>query len=264
MKCHRILVISDTHCGNLAGLTPPGWWRKDCEWQEPFWNWFTEAVKQVGPVDDLVINGDAVDGEGKAGSSHHLTTNVKDQQEMAKEIADQIKADRRHFVRGTGFHTDSALAYEDAIAEAFNTEAQDDLRLQVNGRKLHFRHVVGRSDTPYGQYTQVAKELTNELMQGSFEGYDPADILVRSHVHYHAAMSVGDGVSGLPRIAFTTPSLELRGPKSGPYVRRLRTWLYHVGITLIEITETGEAFVRPILYPLERYMDRSYKCLDAE
>lgn len=261
MKMHRILVESDYHCGNLAGLTPPGWFRADCDWQEPFWNWRIEALRQIGPVDDHVLNGDLVDGEGKKGAAYHLTANVKDQQEMAEDCVEVVKAKRRHFIRGTGFHTDSGLPFEDAIAAAFNTDAVDDLRLEINGRKLHFRHVVGRSDTPYGQYTQVAKELTNDLMQSAFEGYEPADILVRSHVHYHAAVSVGDGVSGWPRIACTTPCMELRGPKSGPYVRRLRTWLYHVGMLLIEIAESGEAFVRPVVYPLERYMDRSYKCV---
>lgn len=259
---HKILVESDYHVGNLAGLTPPSMFREDCRsWQEPFWNWRQETLRQIGPVDDHILNGDLVDGEGKKGAAYHLTANVKKQQEGAIENMEQVKAKRRHVVRGTGFHSDSGLPFEDAIAEAFHTEATDDLRLEANGRKIHARHVVGRSDTPYGQYTQVAKELTNELMQSNFEGYEPADVLIRAHVHYHALVSVGDGVSGHPRVAFTNPCLELRGPVSGPYVRKLRTWLYHVGMTLIEISESGEVFVRPIIYPLERYIDRGYKCL---
>lgn len=261
---HRVLVLSDTHCGSVSGLTPPGWGRADCPWLSPFWDWFTSTLKQIGPVDDLIMNGDTVDGEGKKGAAYHLNANVKDQQEMTEEIVDQVKADRRYFVRGTGFHTDSGLCYEDAIAEAFNTKALDDLRLEINGRRLHARHVAGRSDTPYGQGTQIAKELTNELMQGSFEGYEPADLIIRSHVHYHYMVGVGDGVSGWPRIAFTTPCLQLRGPKIGPYVRNLRTWLYHVGMTLIEIEKTGEIFVRPVLFPIDRYMDRSYTCLTKD
>jgi hypothetical protein len=217
-------------------------------------------IEQIGPVNDVVMNGDAIDGPGRKDTTGHLTTDIEEQQEMAETILDYVKAERRHVVRGTGFHTDGDKAYENDLESSYTG---DDLRLMVHGRRVHFRHVVGRSDTPYGQYTQIAKELTNEIMQASFEGYEPADVIIRSHVHYHAMISVGDATTGYSRIAFSTPSLELRGPRSGPFVRKLRTWLYHVGVTLIEIDETGEVFVRPFLFPIDRYMRREYQCLTA-
>jgi hypothetical protein len=89
-----------------------------------------------------------------------------------------------------------------------------------------------------------------------------ADVLVRSHVHYCASASVADQKRGIMRHAITTPAMQLRGPVEGSFVRGLRTWLYHVGMLLIEISEeTGETLLRPIIFPINSYMQRRYKCL---
>ena len=260
----RLLVISDMHCGNVSGLTPPEYWRADLqETQKPFWDFYTGAIDQIGPVDAVVCNGDAIDGPGRKGTTHHLTTDVGTQAEMAARVIEYPKTKRKFIVRGTGFHVDGDTAYEDYVAAQFGIDAQDELRLEAHGRKLHFRHVVGRSDTPYGQYTQAAKEMVNETLQAEFEDYQGADILGRAHVHYCVKISIADGATGRMREAFTNPCLELRGPKISGFVRGLRTWLYHVGFTLIEIDRTGEAFIRPIILPIKQYMPRGYQCLTA-
>jgi len=263
MTYHRMLILSDMHCGNISGLTPPEYIPPIySKWLTPFWDWYVAAVAQVGPVDDLIVNGDALDGPGKKETTNLLTTDVGEQQDMADTIIGQVDAKRVHMVRGTPFHSDGDTAYEDGIGEA---PIGDDLRVEVRGRKFLFRHVCGRSDTDRGQFGQVAKELTNEILQSFSEGYDTADVLVRSHVHYHALVAIPHGPESRMHYAFTTPSLELRGPRSGSFVRKLRTWLYHVGIVLVEVDEVGEVFIRPIMFPLMKYMAdaRSYKCLAA-
>jgi len=251
------------HAGHLLGLTPPEWHREDCKsWQVPAWNFYADAVKQIGRVDELIVNGDAIDGPGYKETTSHLATDVGEQALMAERIIMLPKADRVHIVRGTGFHTDGHTAYEDQIAREFGIKAQDELRLEIYGRRIHVRHVVGRSDIPYGQQTQMQKELINDILQSEFEDYQAADILLRAHVHYCFEVRTADSARGIMRTVYTAPALELRGPKQSSFTRRLRTWKYDFGFTLIEIDpKSREAFIRPILMPIKNYAKREYTCL---
>lgn len=259
----RGLVIGDTHCGNLTGLTPPGRWDSENRaWLEPFWNFFNSVVDQIGPVDFMVGNGDLIDGPGKKETTHHITTDLNKQVDMAVQIMEYPKAKKKYIVRGTGFHVEFGGSLESFVADALGIDALDDLRLEVAGRKFHFRHVVGRSDIPYGQYTQVGKELVNDLLQGEMEGYQAADVLIRSHVHYCTGVWLADSMRGYTRQAFTCPALQLRGPVGSGFVRGLRTWKYDVGVTLIEVDrKTKEVFIRPFIFPQKNYMTREYECL---
>lgn len=259
---HRTLQINDLHSGHLLGLTTPDYFQKAYPWQEPFWNFFVDTIKQIGKVDDLVVNGDAVDGPGKKETTSHLTTDLQKQQDMACEIIDQVKADRRHFVRGTGFHVDGDKSYENDIAKEFNTEAHDDLRLEIYGTKFHFKHTVGRSDTPYGQYTQIGKAVIQELLQAEMEDYDSADIICRAHVHYAAGIWM-PGKQGRMLQGFTGAGLQLRGPVQSAFTRKLSTWKYDVGVTLIETDKNGDTFVRPFIFPIKNYAPKEYVCLAA-
>ena len=261
---HRIIVESDYHSGHLLGLTPPEWWSDyNREWARALWDARKAFLDQLPRVDDHVINGDAIDGPGKKDTAAHLTTDIIDQVQMAEQAALMVRARRRWVVKGTGFHTDSGGNLERPFATAIGTTAEDELRLEIHGRKIHLRHVVGRSDIPYGQYTQLGKDMINDLLQGEFEGYPGADLLIRSHVHYCTRVGVADAVRGLMREAITTPALQLRAPLQSEYTRKLRTWLYHVGLLLIEIDKTGEVFLRPHIIPIRLTAPsaREYTCL---
>lgn len=261
----RLLVASDTHCGSILGLTPPGHHSDDNrEWALPFWEFYTDYLAQLGRLDAVVFNGDLIDGPGKKESSEHETTNINKQVKMAAEVLGHVRADKKYIVRGTGYHTDFQGSFEDFVADEMSIDAHDELRLDVHGRKLHFRHVVGRSDTPYGQHTQTAKELINDMMQADLEGYEDADILGRSHVHYSTGSWLMDSNRGVRREVFTNPGLQLRGPRQSSYVRKLRTWMYHVGATLIEIDpDSREHYIRPHIFPIRAYapQTREYICL---
>lgn len=264
-KFYRMIQINDLHSGNILGLTPPAW---HCEqyasWQKPSWEFFTSMMEQFGHVDALVVNGDAIDGPGYKDTVSHLTTDVGEQAEMAIQAIEKVKCDHRHIVRGTGFHVDGHTSYEDMIASAFGIDAVDELRAEIHGRLFHVRHVVGRSDIPYGQQTQMQKEIINEILQGEFEDYKAADVLLRAHVHYCFQVSTSDAVRGIMRHVYTAPALQLRGPKQSGFTRKLRTWKYDFGVTLIEVDpRTKEVFIRPFLMPVKNYMKREYLCLTA-
>lgn len=261
----RLLTISDLHCGNALGLTPPEWWHDDVlPHAKIFWDYFTEVIDAFRPFDGLIINGDAIDGSGRKESGAMITTDYRKQVKMVLRILEFIDAPWVEVVRGTGYHTDIhgvGTNCEDFIADALGVEAQDELRLEVHKRRLQWRHVVGRSDIPYGQYTQLAKAMIAEILQAHFEAYDDADAVIRSHVHYHVATGVSDGARGITRKAITTPGLQLRGPPQTGFTRRLPTWLYHVGVTPIDIYATGRLIMEPEILPIRMYWRREYKCL---
>ena len=212
-KPYRIALIGDKHCGHELGLTPPRYWNDiNRQWLEPAWKFYTEMLKQFGTVDALIDNGDGIDGPGYRDTTHHITTDIGKQVDMAVECIKQVKYKKLYIIKGTGFHTDGHTAYEDFIAKEMNTKALDELRLEIYGRFFHVCHVIGRSDTDKGQPTQHQKETINEILQAEFENYKAADVLLRAHVHYCFQVSTADPGRGLMRHVFTSPALQMRGP----------------------------------------------------
>lgn len=260
---YRAVIISDLHCGNRWGLAPPEWHSDQVPWQKQFWEYYTNTIKQIGAVDCLFVNGDLIDGPQRKDAVTLLETNLKKQCEMSIRCIEQVKTKSIEIIKGTGYHTDNGLNLEEIIADQFDIEAVDDLRIEINGLKIYFRHVVGRSDIPYGQYTQLGKELINELLQSIQEDYDPAVLHIRSHVHYSVRVGMQDNF-GNYRTIYTTPALQLRGPGQTAFTRKLRTWLYHVGITLLEIDKHGQFFLRCIPFKTKAYYERGYKCVQKK
>lgn len=250
----RILIEGDLHCGNELGLTPPEFWRDDLrEIQRVMWEFREEQIKSIGKVDIHILNGDLVDGPGKKDSQGHLTTDLKLQAEMAYMCALRVKAKRRYITRGTGYHVNNGLNVEDIVADELGCEIQDTLRIEVNGRRINSRHVVGRSDTPYGQATQIQKELARDLIQAAVDGHQIADLHIRSHVHYHVLVKLKG------RQAFSMPCWELPIEHPGAiYPRHLRTMYYDVGFVLVEIHDSGEIVVRDRILPIQDHFPKEY------
>lgn len=266
-KRFRMLVISDLHCGNVLGTTPPEHQtERTREWLGPLWERLLSLADQIGTVDALVANGDLIDGPGRKDSTHHITTDILEQTEMAEYALSRFKTRKRFVVRGTGFHTDANGALENVVAQALNCEAFDELRIDVHGLKFNFRHVIGRSDTPYGQYTQAGKEMINDQLQAEMEAYDYADLLGRAHVHYCTGAWRWNTARNRKQEVWTNPAMELRGPKNSSYVRKLRTWMYHVGAMVITVWPDGEYRLTPAVWPLKVYAPtmREYICLTNE
>ena len=75
MPTKRVVVISEEHCGHLAGLTPPQWQvaykpksdTKRNKWaklQRDLWGFYEKTIEELQPIDILINNGDAIDGRG--------------------------------------------------------------------------------------------------------------------------------------------------------------------------------------------------------
>jgi hypothetical protein len=254
----KILVSSDLHCGHALGLTPPDWHtRKTRAFALPLWTYWTEAARELGRVDIHVLNGDLTDGEGKKETIGLITTDIEEQAAMAAECARVFKADHRYVLYGTPFHTVSTLSHENLVASDLGCDIYETLRLKVRGVRMNVRHVVGRSDIPYGQLTQIFKEVVREELLSLVERYDAADVIARSHVHYDFE------VRHRNKRAFTTPCMQLPNPDKDGHIfaRKLLTQYYDVGAgTLITISKDGEVRTRPLLMDLRLAIRREYLC----
>jgi len=215
----RVLVISDFHSGHVLGLTHPGFdyesGRKTetahYQVRRTIWDWYKERVTKLKP-DIVIMNGDAIDGKGeKSGGTEQLTTDRDEQCEMAIAALQAIPRRPKLFMSyGTGYHTGNMEDWEDIIAReigAVKIGAED--TIEVNGLLLNYRHHIGRSGIPHGRHTAVAKEkLWNNIWAERGE-YPKADVIIRSHVHYH------NYAGGPGWLALTTPALQGYGSKYG-------------------------------------------------
>lgn len=238
------------------------------EWLGPLWERLASAAEEIGRIDALVVNGDSIDGPGRKDSTQHITTDINEQIDYASQALSLFRVSKKniHIVRGTGYHTDLSMSFETAMGKAIGAPVYDELRLKIYNDRWHVRHHVGRSDIPYGQYTQAMKEGINEALQADLEDYDAADLLSRAHVHYCVSARRWNTGRNRWQEVFTNPALQLRGPRQSSYVRKLRTWMYHVGFVVIDFWKGQPWEVRPIVWPIKVYAPqmREYLCLTNE
>lgn len=232
-KTKRVLVLSDFHAGHEVGLTPPKW-NPDTEadhsskYRTYMWNTFTKAVEKLKPIDILVANGDLIDGRGeRAGSLEVIVLDQMLQAAMACEIINRVEAKKVFITRGTDYHVGKFESWEDLVAERTGAERIGDvINLDVNGLMFNFRHHIGGSQTPIGRTTPLAREAAWNALWNVRQGFPLADVIVRSHVHYHS-------FAGGPQwLAMTTPGLQGYGTRYGE--RRL-SGLIDFGITYFDV-----------------------------
>ena len=210
----RVVIISDLHSGHRGGLTPPDWQynldsdnpdrAKWAKLQHTTWQWYADKLASLQPIDTLIVNGDAIDGKGQAsGGSENITSDRNEQCEMAAVAICQAEANRVMMIRGTPYHGGKEENFEDLIA--FNVGAdsiENHGYYEIYGNVIDCKHKVGSSAIPHGRWTATARSaLWNTLW--AERGLVPhANIIVRSHVHYHIEGSDSQ------RRFFTTPALQ--------------------------------------------------------
>jgi hypothetical protein len=214
VKPKRIVVISDLHCGNRSGLTPPDWQYKDEatsdgmeKWgtiQRAVWKFYAATLAKLQPIDLLVVNGDALDGKGeRSGGMELLTADRREQVEMAGQAIELAGARKVLIIRGTPYHVGEGEDWESVLADRVKA-AHCGIHewVEAGGVVLDFKHRVSSSIIPHGRNTLINRAaLWNTLW--AERGLQPrADILIRSHVHYH--IHGGDA----RRLVMTTPCLQ--------------------------------------------------------
>jgi len=220
----RMLIISDTHCGSKAGLTPPGHRssklssrnreRSFAEQQTIMWDWFDEEVGKLGKIDVLVVAGDMIDGpDTKTLGSQQITTDSIEQAYMACDIVKRINADKVEMLYGTNYHTGYSTDFEEIISRevgAEKIEAEGDYGFE--GVNFNVRHYAPGSSTPYGKGTPLSKERVWQELKSQRYGVPSCDVLIRAHNHYYVAIEEYSG------LCISLPCLQGYGTKYGSRV----------------------------------------------
>lgn len=221
----RLVVLSDLHCGHRAGLTPPAYQYSEdgagrragfAKLQRSLWDWYADEVSKLGPVDCLVINGDAIDGKGlKSGGRELITADRDEQIEMAEICARLIKPNRFVIVEGTPYHTGQEESWESVLALNLGCQMDDDpndhndasefgahIWIDIDGIVFDFRHKVGSSSIPHGRFTAPQRAGLWNILWAEKAIQPNAKFIVRSHVHYFSAAFTSF------KTVITTPALQ--------------------------------------------------------
>lgn len=229
----RVLVIADTHCGHEVGLTPDRYnitlgAHKE---RKAYWKEYQRIIQDLGRIDLLVANGDLIDGRGeRSGSTELIHVDRKIQCRMAEEVIKEANAKQVIIIRGTDYHTGAYEEWEDIIGDLVDAIAVDNQKtVDVNGLMMNFKHKVSSSSVPHGRATALLKEhLWNTLWADA--GGIAADVIVRSHVHYHA-------YAGSPgKLAIITPALQGLGSRYGT---KQCSGIVDWGVVVFEVHERG-------------------------
>lgn len=251
-KTHRVLVVSDTHCGSTTALCPPdfetieGHRVRLSEWQSWVWDqWreLTSEVKKCGRIDSLIINGDAIEG------IHHRTVEV-----WSPDPADHVNAahhclqplaelaERVYVVKGTSAHTgpssEHGLALRlGAVACRPSAPAFDRLDLDIGGVQCRFVHHMPTTGREWLKGNALGMELANHQLAEGRQGRPMPRVLGLAHRHVFGLYHDSAGLS------FVTPSWQ--GPTRFTYkVAPAATW--EVGAMMLECTE-GICHAKPFL-----------------
>jgi len=245
----KVLVLGDTHAGSDAGLTHPDYITPEREYaQRPFWDWWQAEIEAVGPVDLALHGGDAVDGEGKKDRLGIIEPNTKKQADMSLAALSIIRADAWRMVYGTPYHVTGTYDYEEPVAERLHATIKDEQRIRIGDALISDRHVVGRSDTAYGQGTLLFKEVVREIMASIQNDDDDADLIIRHHVHYFFR------TDNAKKTAIICPALQLPG---SVYGRKMKAMFYDVGFLVLHF-EPGlhiEKHIMPLRVAYKREVE---------
>lgn len=245
-KTKRIILIGDFHSGHLAGTTPPDFqWRigsddahrdKIARAQSELWNWYKGQMKQVGKPYAVLCNGDMIDGTGsRSGGTEQVTTDRNAQVAMALQCIKSWKADRHVLTHGTSYHTGSdGEDFEGAIADSLGCKIGSHEWIDINGLIIDLRHHVGSSGIPHGRFTALAKQKLWNALWARDEAQPDAQVIVRSHVHYHAYC--GGAENGEPWLAMTLPAMQLANTKYGA---RRCDGIVNVGFVVMDVKPSG-------------------------
>ena len=209
-KTKRVLAIGDFHCGQRGGLTPPefepggNYDPAHYSVRRMGWDFYQATVDRLKP-DIVIFNGDAIDGKGfMSGGTELIYTDRNVQVKMAVACLQAIPGNPKIVMAyGTGYHTGKREDWEDQIADLVGAEkigGED--TIAVNGVVINYRHHLGRSSVPHARHTAIAKEVLWNILWAERGEYPKADILIRSHVHYH------NFAGGVGWLGMTLPALQ--------------------------------------------------------
>lgn len=196
------------------------------------WKWYSNKLSELAPIDRLIVNGDALDGKGeRSGGTELITSDRRVQCQMAAKCIEEARAKRVALIKGTPYHVGDTEDFEEFLGDAVHADKCGWHEwFDANGVIIDCRHAVGGSQIPHGRHTALARAAMWNRLWAEREMQPRAQIIVRSHVHYH----VFNGGAGW--LALTTPALQ----GWTKYGSRVIDGTNDVGLVSIDVTEGGE------------------------
>lgn len=197
-----VLVVSDIHVGHRLGLWHPS--LKDPlgettsmnagqRWLYECWRELYRIAKERKPA-VLVVNGDLLDGEGRAsmGTEQATTLTVAQQKgaiKLLEPFADIV--DEVFVLVGTPYHDGVNGSNVEAVASALGAvprannkdwHSHEHLDLDVDGVIINFNHEIAVASSFY-RATPYYREAMFAAMAELSGAYPHAKCIVRSHAH---------------------------------------------------------------------------------
>lgn len=210
----KLLLCGDLHCGSNVGLTPPHW--QQDKYQAEMWSKFRRRIRDVGPFDFVVYNGDLIDGKDtKEGSRNQISVDRAEQVKMAVKCIEVVNANNAILIRGTPYHVGVGEDWEDLIADKLDLPIFNQAFPRIEGVNFSIRHHIGASTIAHGRFTALAKDYGwNKVWAEEKQQHPRSNILVRSHVHYYGDCGQRLSNKNWWR-AMTLPALQGTGSRYG-------------------------------------------------
>ena len=196
MTTRRILVISDTHIGSRYALVPPSFRSQHAGPAGVFmtyiWDCYRDMLRRLPPLDCVIVNGDAMEGEHPTLRSAPDAIEVSPlrQVDMAVETLGLLREKTKHLwlIRGTGFHEGKWNEALEALGRELHAEPWADRRYSGEvldgtfyGLRINAAHAMSSGAIYQGT---LADRTARFMALAEAAGKTlPADLIIRSHVH---------------------------------------------------------------------------------
>lgn len=269
---NNLVVISDQHINCRLGLCPPDGIHLDdggeyhpsklqkvvWAWWEEFWNEFVPKVCHGEPF-AVVNNGDAIDGGAHHKNKAFISDNEVDQENLAVKVLKPVVEaceGRYYHIRGTEVHAGASGCNEERLAKTLGAIPDDEGRyarwrmwVRLGGRAMvNICHHIGTTGSMHYESSALSKEIGEAYIEAGRWGYEPPDVLVRSHRHRHSEVRLQSKRGFVTCV--TTPGWQLMTP----FAYRIpgaRQAMPQIGAVVIRQGDT-DVYTRPFVKSMER------------
>lgn len=231
----RVLLTGDWHVGHKYGAACP----EECvnDTQRFGMQFVEQAILKLAPIDIMVNNADAIDGNGIRNGGVELWETDRIKQAKAairfKQWIDKLnsKPTVYYATYGTPYHSGNAEQFEEIVADAFplasgQKNISETLILDVEGFKMQFRHHMSGGSV-FTRGNAITRDAAIRIMKEVI-GYEKVNLLGRSHVHYHHR-----NTDFLGKVLQVIPALQMWSS----YGEKLCNGITSFGVVAIDIHE---------------------------
>jgi len=263
------LFVSDMHVGASTALAPPIMYKSETQnevrankIQMKIYDAWVNCIDNLSKKPMVLgINGEPIDGGNPKNHGQQSTLpNVRDQCNTSVQLLAMIGAENIIMTRGSGYHVQIGdIPIEEFIARELrakryraysgqdHTDVDGNNNLQaltdyfaifkVSGKVFNMTHHVGYSKLELYRTTALAREMM--ALKLASDKYPKADVIVRSHVHYHVRVGFTHSQG------FTVPAWKL--PDGHLFRQGMAGTSPDIGMVEVVIEPNGELIVRPLI-----------------